>query len=119
MKKVTLIGFFLLVLVVMTYQIVQTSLQSNLFELIKTWGQPGVDPYPWFRATLWDFYANFLFIALFVCWKENSWWRSSLWIVFLAAWGSPGTALYFLIKMLSLKQGEGINELFTQRRSSN
>ncbi len=116
MKKATLIGFFLVVAVVMTYQIVSTSNQSNLFNLMKHWGEEGIDPYPWFRATLWDFYANFLFIALFVIWKENSFWRSSLWIIFLAAMGSPGTAIYFLLKTLSLKPGEGIKELFTKTR---
>lgn len=119
MKKVALIGFFLLILVVMTYQIIATSNESNLFNLIKHWGEPGIDPYPWFKATLWDFYANYIFIALFVIWKENSIVRSSAWIIFLAAAGSPGTALYFLIKMLMLKPGEGFAELMTERRNSN
>ncbi|MES2628337.1 MAG: DUF1475 family protein [Bacteroidota bacterium] len=116
MKKVTLIGFFLLVLVVMTYQIITTSNESSLFTLMNHWGEEGIDPYPWFKATLWDFYANFLFIALFVIWKENSWWRSSLWIIFLAAMGSPGTALYALIKIIVLPSGAPLSHLVTQRR---
>lgn len=116
MKKATLIGLFLVMFVVMTYQIIKTSLQSNLFTLMETWGEPGVDPYPWFSATLWDFYANFLLIACFVAWKENSWLRATLWIIFLGAMGSPGTALYVLVQLIKLKPNEGLKELFTTRK---
>ena len=118
MKKVALIVFFLIMLVVMSYKIVSTSNQSNLFDLMANWGTQGIDPYPWFNATLWDFYANFIFIALFVWHKENNKLLAVLWIPFLGAMGSPGTALYLLIKAFKLKEGEGLNELFSKNKQA-
>ncbi len=114
MKKAALIVFFLIMLVVMSYQIVSTSLKSNLFDLMANWGTEGIDPYPWFRATLWDFYANFVVIALLVWHKESNKFVAILWIPFLAAMGSPGTALYLLIQAFKLKKGEGLKELFNK-----
>ncbi len=112
MKKATLIGIFIALFLVLTYQIIQTSLTSNLFTLMDKWGQDGIDPYPWFSATLWDFYGNFILIACFVIYKENSILKSALWIIFLAALGSPGTAIYVLSKLFGLKSSDGLNELF-------
>lgn len=99
----------------MTHQIVHTSLHSSLFTLMDHWGEPGIDPYPWFSATLWDFYANFIFIAIFVIYKENNWLKSILWIIFLAAAGSPGTAIYFIVKLAGLKKNDGLKELFSRQ----
>ena len=114
MKKNILILFFAIMLVVMSYKIVSTSLQSNLFDLMANWGKEGINPYLWFNATLWDFYANFVVIALLVWHKENNKLLALLWIPFLAAMGSPGTALYLLIKSIGLKKNEGLKELFNK-----
>ncbi len=115
MKKVALIGFFAVLLAVMSYQIISTSNKSNLFTLMANWGKPGIDPYPWFRATLWDFYANFLIIAFWVWYKETNKLVAGLWIVFLAAMGSPATALYVLFKLFGLKKEEGLAALITKQ----
>ncbi|HEX4887650.1 MAG TPA: DUF1475 family protein [Luteibaculaceae bacterium] len=114
MKKYPLVILAALLTGVMSYQIVATSTASNLFELMAKWGDPSIDPYPWFEATLWDFYGNFVLIALFVWHKENRWYAKLLWIVFLAALGSPGTGLYLLIQALKLKPEQGLKELFTK-----
>lgn len=110
-----LIGFFTVVLVVMTYKIVATSLQSSLFYLMANWQKPGVNPYPWFNAILWDFYANFLIVAFWVWYKESQKITAIFWIICLALLGSPATALYIIIKLLKLNKDEGLKELICKK----
>jgi hypothetical protein len=105
------------VLVYIVYVVVRTSIESNLFELIKTWNATN-EMAPWFSATLWDFYANVFFIFVWIAYKEQSVWRSALWLVLLTGLGSIATAAYFLIQLFRLKQGEGLTEVFIARRVS-
>ena len=103
------------VIVFMTYTIVTTSKQSNLFYLMNHWGDAGINTYPWFSATLYDFYCNVLILFCWIAYKETSWVSRVLWLVLLVAMGSPATALYVLIQIFKLKKGEGITALLSKQ----
>lgn len=102
----TLKFLFSTVLIWMIYVVVSTSLESSLFE---QWDFLG--SIPWMRATLWDFYANILIIALWMCYKEKSFLVKSVWLILFVCLGSIATCSYILIKLFRLKAGDGINEL--------
>ncbi|MBS1565971.1 MAG: DUF1475 family protein [Bacteroidetes bacterium] len=98
------------VLLFISYQVIRTSLQSNLFE---EWDYlAGI---PWMRATLWDFYANVLVLGAWICYKESAWWKRVMWILALAALGSIGTCAYVLVQLFSLKKGETLSDLLVKR----
>ena len=94
------------VFVFMTYQVITTSMQSNLF---KEWHYlAGI---PWMRATIYDFYCNALLIMIWVAYKETSVWSKLLWLILLAGLGSIATSAYILIQLFKLKKGESVKEL--------
>lgn len=101
---------FTIILVWVTYQVVTTSLESNLF---KEWDFLG--SIPWMRATLWDFYANLFVIYLWVLYKEKNIAIKILWFVLLFCLGSIGTCIYMLIQLFKLKPNEGIKELINNK----
>ena len=104
----TLKILFSAVFVFMTYSVITTSMQSNLF---KEWDYlAGI---PWMKATIYDFYANALLIMIWVAYKETNLWSKIIWIILLAALGSIATAGYVLLQLFKLKKGEGIRELLT------
>jgi hypothetical protein len=94
----------------MAYVVISTSMQSNLF---KEWQALG--SIPWMRATLWDFYANVLFIYLIIFYKERNLATRIIWLILLVAMGSIATCAYVLLQLFKLKPGEGIKELLTNR----
>jgi hypothetical protein len=98
------------VFVFITYQVITTSLQSNLF---REWEYLG--SIPWMRATLYDFYANALLIALWVMYKETKWYSRVLWVLLLAGLGSIATSAYVLIQLFRLKKGEPLKELLLKQ----
>ena len=97
------------VFVFMCYKVIDTSLESNLFE---QWDF--LASLPWMRATLWDFYANVLVIFIWVCYKEKSLGLKILWLVLLVCLGSIASCGYLLIQLFKLKKEEGLRELFTK-----
>ncbi len=99
--------FFSLLFVWMCYQVITTSINSNLFE---QWNFLG--SIPWMRATLWDFYANVVVIFFWLCYKEKSIILKLIWLVMLVALGSIASCAYVLIQLFTLKPGEGLKELF-------
>jgi len=103
--------FFALLLIWMCYQVINTSIHSNLF---KEWNFLG--SIPWMRATLWDFYANVTVIFLWVCYKEKSIIRIIIWLILLIALGSIATCAYVLIQLFKLKPHEGLKELFYESK---
>lgn len=115
MKRNTLIALAFAVLVWMIYKITQTSLQSSLFDLMAHWGDLSFDTYPWFNATLWDFYCNLLFILIWVWYKETRLVPKIFWTILLPVLGSPGTAIYVLVQLFKLSPQEGWQELFSRR----
>lgn len=104
--KVLLIG----ILAFMIYEIIITSLESNLFielsELIKI---------PWMRATLYDFYANVLFIFLWIAWKEKNNFKKVLWLILLVCLGSIATCIYLLKELFALKNEEDLFTVLTKQ----
>ncbi|MCR8559193.1 DUF1475 domain-containing protein [Mucilaginibacter sp. BJC16-A38] len=99
--------FFSILFVWMCYQVINTSINSNLF---KEWDFLG--SIPWMRATLWDFYANVTVIFLWVCHKEKYLALKIVWLVLLVALGSIASCAYVLIQLFRLKPNEGLKELF-------
>lgn len=101
---------FSAVLVFMSYKVIDTSMQSNLFE---EWNYlAGI---PWMRTTLWDFYANVLVLSLWVCYKESVIWQRILWILAFVAFGSIGTCAYLLVQLFKLKKGEPLSVIFAKQ----
>jgi len=98
---------FSILLVWICYQVITTSISSNLF---KEWDFLG--SIPWMRATLWDFYANVTAIFLWVCFKEKNIGLKIVWLILLVTLGSIATCGYILIQLFKLKQGEGLKEFF-------
>jgi hypothetical protein len=101
---------FSVILVWISYQVITTSLESNLF---KEWDFLG--SIPWMRATLWDFYANLFVIYLWVLYKERNIAVKILWLVLLFCLGSIATCIYMLIQLFKLKEGEGLGELVNKK----
>ncbi len=102
--------FFSVLFIWMCYQVINTSIHSNLF---KEWDFLG--SIPWMRATLWDFYANVTVIFLWVCYKEKSVLLSIVWLILLVVLGSIASCAYVLIQLFKLKQGEGLKELLSKQ----
>ena len=100
-----------MVLIFMVYIVISTSLKSNLFT---EWDY--LMSIPWMQATLWDFYANMLLIALWVIYKEKKIWKSILWLILFFLLGSIGTILYVLVQLFSLKKEESFETLLLKRK---
>lgn len=101
---------FSLLLVWMSYKVIDTSIESNLF---KEWDFLG--SIPWMRATLWDFYANVFVIYLWIVYKERSIGIKIIWLILLVCLGSIASCIYVLIQLFKLKPGEGVAELISRR----
>jgi hypothetical protein len=101
---------FSILFVWMCYQVISTSIHSNLF---KEWDFLG--SIPWMRATLWDFYANVSVIFLWVCYKEKSILLSITWLILLTVLGSIASCAYVLIQLFRLKSNEGLKEFFSKQ----
>ena len=102
---------FSVLLIWMSYQVISTSIESNLF---KEWDFLG--SIPWMRATLWDFYTNVLVIWLWIIYKERSIGIKIIWLILMICLGSITTCIYVLIQLFTLKPGEGIAELIGRRK---
>ena len=101
---------FSLLLIWISYTVVTTSLESNLF---KEWDFLG--SIPWMRATLWDFYINVFVIYLWIVYKERSIGIKILWLILLVCLGSIATCIYVLIQLFKLKPDDGVAELAVRR----
>jgi hypothetical protein len=83
--KLILIG----VLLFMIWEIINTSLESDLFNELENLIQ-----IPWMEATLYDFYANVLIISFWIAYKETNIIKKILWIICLITLGSVATCIY-------------------------
>ena len=101
---------FCSVLIFMCYEVISTSLESNLFV---EWNFLG--SIPWMRATLWDFYANVLVIFLWVCFKEKNIILKIIWLILLVCLGSIASCIYVLIQLFKLKKEDGLENLFLKK----
>jgi len=104
---------FIVVFLWMVYTVVSTSLESNLFEEWSSLAQ-----IPWMKATLWDFYANTLIIALWAMYKERSAASRALWVVLFVVLGSIATSAYILMHLFRLSPGDGVDKLILRTSSS-
>ncbi len=110
-KMIKLLKYFLIaVLIFMVYVVVSTSLESNLF---REWDY--LSSIPWMQATLWDFYANILLIALWVTYKEKNRWKAVAWIISFFFLGSIATIAYVLVQFFTLDCGESIRAVLIKR----
>lgn len=100
------------VLAFMIYEIIITSLESNLFLEL-----PALIQIPWMRATLFDFYANVLCLFIWIGWKEKVLWKKILWLLFMVTMGSVATCIYLLKTLFALKPGEPLSTVFTKRNN--
>jgi hypothetical protein len=100
---------FGIMLVWITYNVISTSLQSNLF---KEWDSLAT---PWMKATLWDFYTNALIIYLWLCYKEKGIFSKIIWLILMFTLGSIASCAYVLIQLFKLKPNEGLKELLTKQ----
>ncbi|KAL9228058.1 hypothetical protein vseg_003675 [Gypsophila vaccaria] len=65
---------------------------------------------PWMTATLVDFYINVTVLAVWVCYKESSWFTAPLWVVLLVCFGSITTCLYVTIQLFLLTAEESADD---------
>ena len=105
MKK-GLIFIVSVVFVWVVFVVVETSLQSNLFE---EWGY--LMSIPWMKATLWDFYANIFVLLLWVYYKESHIATKVLWTVLFITLGSIAVTGYVLLQLMKLKTGDGLEKV--------
>lgn len=101
---------FSAVLLFMCYEVISTSLESNLFEEWHFLG--GI---PWMRATLFDFYANVLVIFIWIAYKERSIISKIIWLILLVCLGSIASCIYVLIQLFRLKKDESLKEFFVKQ----
>jgi hypothetical protein len=94
----------------MCYEVISTSLESNLIE---EWDFLG--GIPWMRATLWDFYANVLVIFTWIAYRENSYISKVVWLILLVCLGSIASCAYVLIQLFRLKEGESLEKFFSKQ----
>ena len=80
---------------------IRTSLQISLWAAI-----PSFAASPWAMATLYDAYAGFLTIFVWVAYKEDSLWKRVLWFVLIMGLGNIAISLYVLIQLSRLKPTE-------------
>lgn len=103
----TVFGFLFLF---MTYMVVVTSLESNLFKEL-----PALITIPWMKATLYDFYGLVALIYVWVLYKERAVAMKILWLILFVGLGSIATSLYLLIQLFRLKPGESVEQLLVKR----
>lgn len=101
---------FSMVFAWMVYVVVSTSLESNLFEEWSNLAQ-----IPWLTATLWDFYANTLIIALWAIYKERSNLSRGLWVFLFIILGSIATSAYILMHLFRLSRTDSIDRLILRQ----
>lgn len=113
MMKNALIALFSAVFIGVTYTVVDTSLQSNLF---KEWDY--LMSIPWMQATLWDFYANILILLVWVYYKETNIALKGLWTVLFITLGSIAVAGYVLVQLFKLQPGDGLEKVLLRTTKS-
>ncbi|WZZ58515.1 hypothetical protein YC2023_058622 [Brassica napus] len=61
---------------------------------------------PWFATTILDFYINIVPIAVWIVYKETTWFGSILWAILLIVFGSLTTCVYLFMQLLKLTPQE-------------
>ena len=101
---------FFLIFVYMTYTVISTSIESNLFA---EWSKLGA--IPWMTATLKDFYANIVIIALWMFYKERTWPLRIVWLVLFVGLGSIATSAYVLIQLFRVSAEDPLEKILLRQ----
>lgn len=99
-----------LLLALMIFVTIDTSLASNLFE---EWNF--LSGIPWMRATLYDFYANVIVLLIVVWYRERNIGIKLLWTVLFLTLGSMASCVYFLVALFQMNKNEPLQKLFSKR----
>jgi hypothetical protein len=94
----------------MVYLVVVTSMKSDMFNI-----PAEVIHEPWFQTTLVDFYFLVTILSVWVIYKESNILSSILWIISFICLGSIGAAVYVFVQLMSLKKGEGFQEVLLRK----
>lgn len=105
-----LIALFTAVFLWVTYVVINTSFQSNLFT---EWNY--LMNIPWMQATLWDFYANIFVLLVWVYYKESSIAAKALWTVLFITLGSIAVTAYVLMQLFRLKPGDNLENILVRK----
>ena len=101
---------FILIFVYMTYTVAATSLESNL---VAEWSR--LATIPWMTATLKDFYANMVIIALWMFYKEPGWASRLAWTVLFICLGSIATSAYVLIQLFRVATKDPLEKVLLKQ----
>jgi hypothetical protein len=97
---------FILIFVYMVWTIIATSIESNLFA---EWSN--LAAIPWMTATLKDFYANMVIIALWMIYKENTSLARAAWLVLFVCLGSIATSAYVLVQLFRVSAKDPLEKI--------
>jgi hypothetical protein len=98
------------ILLFMIWEIIDTSVESNLFE---EWS--ALAAIPWMEATLFDFYADVFCIYLWILYKESRITKKIVWLIFLVTLGSVATCIYLIKELFMLKGNEDLKLLLVRQ----
>ena len=97
----------------MVFLVIVTSMKSDLFHLPSQ-----VVNEPWFQTTLVDFYFLVTILSVWVIYKEKAVLARILWIIAFICLGSIGACLYVFIQLMSLKDGEGLEQVLLRKEQA-
>lgn len=94
----------------MTVMTIRTSLDMSLWQAWPTYAAN-----PWAVATLWDAYFGFLTFYVWVLYKERNIGARILWFLLIMGLGNIAMALYVLIQLIHLSEGEPAEAVLWRR----
>ena len=102
-------------MVVLASMLLVTSWASSI---VAVWAIPReVGTHPWFIATLFDTYFAFFTFFIWLAYKENSWWKSTLWLVLIILLGNIAMASYMLRQLFRVPASASLTDIFVRRES--
>ena len=108
-----LIGWFALVLALMSAVTLWASLQGNVLA-----GFAEVWRAPWGRATLFDAYFSFVAVWLWIAWRERTFGPRLGWLVAICLLGNFAIAAYFLLQLRGADPSQAALDALFGRRAA-
>jgi hypothetical protein len=102
-------ALFIAVVFYMSWTVITTSLESNL---ISEWSR--LAAIPWMTATLKDFYANTLIIALWMAYRESTWLSRTAWLAGFVCLGSIATSGYVLMRLFGVSANDSVERVLVK-----
>lgn len=103
------VAILLTMLAISTWASVEENVGVGLQHLIQ---------YRWGVATLFDTYACFFTIYLWIAYKETTMLKRVLWLVLGICLGTMASSLYLLIQLIKLPRGAGAHQLLLRSPST-